>query len=1179
MRGVSPSPLRHGLLRLLAGLSALAIAPSADVSAQQSRSVDGPEDELSVRLPVRLTAGSEDHLMGVADADRHALYFIGDEHGTNEIFVQSPLSAGPRRLFDALGDHAFPRISPDGCRLAYISYVRDATGDACVRDLPEGSERCLTDADTAELEVIWLDHGTELGVLSRSALHSGFTLTRHPVDGGASRELLERDMIGLARSPDGAYLAYVAIEPRRSNVGVTFASRVGQGLRVQRMGANGPDGSSIVFAPELPGLSGFPAFSLDGRYLYFSQYLNDTNRDGIIDGGDNSVIVRVGFDPSRSDPFEGQRIEQLTSSRWNCHYPSPTADALLMTCSHGGSLDIYSLPLDGVVPSDWTVERLRAELGVSRDLWAKLLIASRLSSHLSAGDGRFAVEQEIVWLHLGLREYESAIYYADRIVAESGPDSARARWARLFAELAKHRRADLALARGQLSRAYVESERRRLDDVRRISTQADGSSTPTEADLAALGRWVASEILDDLGEKTEALAELRAVDVGSLHDRFVLHLAGERAAALYGALADRTAVLAMQASLASHPAFTLGERLGHASDYVDELLRGRGAAARAAAIATARTAAADGSELALLLDVESALAVLTDADQEDVRARIFALYTAETDRERKRAIALRTVRAASRRGNEFLQYQFATTWASSVAPDDPQRRYAEELYRAIVVERAYGELDQGEIREAAGYFFQASRNAESLDAHIGFIEARARQGNEDLRAFYDQRFARTPDDPGYLFARAYLDARDLASITDPERHAATVRAIVERLERVDAAWPRRVEVHHLFGYALHRAAMVGRSREDAGAANNHYLLALDLADDRPRARAAILSSVGMLQASLGNHRRALEHFERRAHLPFVTTISELSFELARSRSHFHAREPGRARECAERALALVDRDPALARYRPLVLDRLAFASHEDGAYDAAARRYEELLGLLRGDEDAPINRLKAELGLASSSLYAGHADAAVASLDRADAVLAAHPDLAARGEPSLTERYVYDRDHYAALLAGLRAEAEIALGHADRAAAALAIRARSLEAFYERSESDDDLAALAQLRLRQAEVERMRGDLGAAQRFAEDGLAKSALFNERTGSGVTQQSLGLLALYAELHLFAGIPRQELHRDVEAELRAAYEFMVRFPSPRWTSARIRSEIYLSLLGSEASETQPPRGNRP
>jgi tetratricopeptide (TPR) repeat protein len=304
-------------------------------------------------------------------------------------------------------------------------------------------------------------------------------------------------------------------------------------------------------------------------------------------------------------------------------------------------------------------------------------------------------------------------------------------------------------------------------------------------------------------------------------------------------------------------------------------------------------------------------------------------------------------------------------------------------------------------------------------------------------------------------------------------------------------------------------------------------------------------------------------------LPFVTPQSELAFHLARSRSYFHAREPVPARESAELALHMVEANAALARFHAPALDRLAFAHLAASEYTKAAARYDELLRTLTGADDTPINRIKALLGQTSANLSAGQAKLALSAIERAEALLIGHPELAARGPSSLVEHYVYGHDRYAALFAGYRAEALLALGRTPEAAQALATRAHQLDAFFLESKSDDDLLALAQTLLRQAEVERARGNTPDAQRFVEDGLARNADFNQRTGSGVTETGLGLLREYAALHLFAGVPRQALHRDLMAELTAAYDFMTRYPSPQWRDDRTRFELYLTMLQSRAA----------
>lgn len=1188
-------PGARALARGLALLMGLALgAPLA--RAQQ----DGLEDELAVRMPARLTAGQNNHLMASYAESSDSLYFIGDELGTTEILVQSPPSAAPTRVFDALGDHAFPRVSPDGQRIAYLSFVHDSMGDVCVRDVPSGSERCITNEETAELEVIWLDEGSQLGVLSRRDLHSGFVFEAISARGGAPSRLLERDMIGLARSRDGEYLAYVAVEARRAEIGVSFASRVGRGLHVMRIPGRSGAAREAVFVPDLPGVSGFPAFSSDGRHLYFSQYLNDTNRDGVIDGRDNSVIARVGFDASRSDPFAGQTAEQLTSSRWNCHYPAPTDTRLLMTCSHGGSLDIYALPLDGVVPAAWDVERLRAELHVARDRWSQLLVASRLLAVLPDGSARQGALQEVVALHLDLREYESANYYAERLVSHAGAESPMAAWAQLMDALARHRREDLALARGQLSRAYVESEQARLADVRALcvpSTAAQPAAPvqgagPTMDDICALSTLVASELLDDLGDKAEALAALQRVGrelVGRVRDPHTLRLHGALAAKLYGHLGDRDARIAVQSTLAGNAALPVQDRIIQALDVVTELTRGRERTAADAALEAVRATAAEGGELRLMLDVELALRGLlapieanlaetelsddaarsaaTRAVEETARERIFGLYTADRDVDRRRAIALRTVQFASRHGSEYLQYQFATTWASGVRPEAPERRYAEELYRAIVLERAYGELYEQDLREASGYFFQASRNAGMFDAHVGFIEARAAQG-EDLRATYDERFASTPDDPSYLFGMAYMDARELPGIARDEagneRFAQRVQSTLARLRRVDAAFPRDVTVHHLWGYVHHEQARRERSRIAAAEANHHYLLALDLANARPRARAALLQALGTLQASLGNHRLAVSHFERRARLPFMRPEAELAFHVALARSLFHARRQPEAVASAQAALRFLDAHPELASHRALVLDLLAFQLARNDQHAEAATRYEQLLEALTAGDDTPVNRLKALIGLSAARLSLREYAPALAAVDQGQEVLRQHGTIQTRPEGSLLDRYVYGPQRYEALLAGLRAEALVGLGRNAEAERSLARRDQLLTGFFDESDSEDDLLPLAQVSLRRAIVARAEGESERALEHALAGWRRVALFNERTGSVVTDVSQGLLVQLAELVLFDGIPRASLTIDLQAQLTEAYAFMTRFPSPRWRRDRLRLELYLTLL---------------
>ena len=50
---------------------------------------------------------------------------------------------GAKLAFDEGADVTWPRLSPDGKRILYISFRDDAAGQLCVRDLPDKHRRCL----------------------------------------------------------------------------------------------------------------------------------------------------------------------------------------------------------------------------------------------------------------------------------------------------------------------------------------------------------------------------------------------------------------------------------------------------------------------------------------------------------------------------------------------------------------------------------------------------------------------------------------------------------------------------------------------------------------------------------------------------------------------------------------------------------------------------------------------------------------------------------------------------------------------------------------------------------------------------------------------------------------------------------------------------------------------------
>ncbi len=1128
----------------------------------------GQTQERALRVPVRLTAGSSNQLMGVLSPNEQALYFISDRNATAEVFCQDPVDSGPRLLFESNADVSWPRLSPDGKWLAYISYKSDAAGDLCVMDLKLKEHRCLTGLDSSELQLLWMGN-QRLAALVRPDLHADYELrVFDPSKKGPGQSVLARNMLGPALAADGKWLAYVPVVPTAKQVGVSFSSRSTQGLGFWRLGESS---QAVAYQPDLPGLTGFPAFSLDGRYLYFSQYLNDTNRDGVIDGDDNSILFRIPFQAGAKNPVAKAFPEQLTSAQWNCRYPRPSARWLVSTCSHQGSLDIYRLPLDGAVPSSWKPKRIRAELHSARNHWTRLLLLARLLTVEKRPSQDIEVLRNMVAAHIELGEYESALYYCDQIVRLAGKQHATAgTWAQVMRKLAEHRREDIALTHGQLSDRYIQSESKRAQATEELFDKL----TPQ---VQALAQLVVSEIQNDIGRKREASESFQRVHPGALSDPLVLKLFADRGTIIYEQTGDREALLSLYAGLADHPALSVLDHMRYAKHFVRELGRGMLIADRPALLADRISNTKADSELGIMLRVTALLSSLNQENQDQVRREIFGIYKKHKDTDRRRAIVLETIKTAARLGNEYLQYQFATSWASMLKRAEPERKYAEALYQQIVLERAYTELSKKQIKGARGHFYATTLRTDSAEAHIGFIEAWLQEGRGDVVPTYTKRYAKEPNHPMWAFVQAYLIARALPT-TDPlPVFANQVSAAIKLLKQASAAYPRSTEVHHLWGYLLHQRFLRSHDKQDASSANSHYLLALDLARTNPRYRAALLQQTGLLQASLGNHRIALKHFAQRQRLPQVRPEAELNLKLAMARSHFHIDEIEQALRLGKNALAMTrGSHQQLAVYQPLVMDRLAFYRQSAGDPAGALELYRQVLALVdaadAGDIGIPINRLKARLGIVSSALALKDYVLAIKRISEIDGILASsdllRPEIPA-GQRSILDQYHFDQPDYQILSAGLLAQAQRARKDYPGATTAMQHRYDLLHTRFKDTDSDETLLELARASHHLGEYAYRLGKLDQARVHLERGLTQANTYNQRTGSSVNPVGLRLLQAYAELHLYGHLDLGRFTLDLKKELALSYQFICEHPSPNWQADRFVFGIYLAML--KLSET--------
>ncbi|MCA2980747.1 MAG: PD40 domain-containing protein, partial [Myxococcaceae bacterium] len=738
-----------------------------------------------------LTSGSSDQFFGQLHPDGRRLVFASNVNGTVEVFAQAVGAGAPELLFDEQGDVSQPRLSPDGSALLYLSYRDDAFGDACLFELASGRRRCLP-VDGAALHAFWFPGGADVGVVRRLELGGAHQLVRLPRGATRAAEatvLLDGAFAHPVASADGRWLALVELAPALDG-GAPALLRATPGLVLVSL----DDGRRLVFSPRLSGASAHPAFAPDGRFLYFTQFPDDSNADGVTDGNDNGVLARVPFDGTRLVPAQGDEVEVLTSLRSNCQYPMPATTQLVATCSRRGSLQVVSLPLEGQVPASFDAARLDDEAAAARHRHEHRLLQERRLEREREPDRRVALERRLAMASLELGAYDSAEFDLGLMRQDAGVDSDEATWAQVATELVQHRRDEARLSFGKLSDDFITSERAR---ARRLEAW-ERHARPT---VRRLARLVRAEVLRVLGQKAAALALFTSLDVEAEEDPDVVLLWGRLAERMLREAGDRDAWAKANLRVSKHPALSERERLVHARRFVDAVTAGRGRAARLEAVAVASSWSQDASGARLLLDVERAL---DEAAQATQAAALEAAWARATSFEQGRMVAMTIVERAAHDDLQAVLDVFARRWLDEVPAAHAERKYAEALFAEVNLERAYWFLQQERHAEAAALFLTIARRTRSLEAVSGFVEASAREGAgaADVTAALARALGRDAALEGY--AEAVALGRALPGL-DGEAFTRALGRARAALQAGAEVLTRSPEYHHLLGFLAHEA--------------------------------------------------------------------------------------------------------------------------------------------------------------------------------------------------------------------------------------------------------------------------------------------------------------------------------------------------------------------------------------
>src|SRR5260370_42155205 len=181
-----------------------------------ARAQDDGQD--GIHAPLRLTAGSADELLGQFGPDDRTLYFVSTAEASSSIYAIDVHEGRSRQLFDDGADAKWPRASPDGRTLLYISYRDQPTGQLCIRKLPSTEGRaCL--ALPGAIQAEWIDN-SRIVFVDRATLQGNLQLLEVTVGAElTAKVLVPRDATTPPASPDGRWLVYVPIVRQVPQVG------------------------------------------------------------------------------------------------------------------------------------------------------------------------------------------------------------------------------------------------------------------------------------------------------------------------------------------------------------------------------------------------------------------------------------------------------------------------------------------------------------------------------------------------------------------------------------------------------------------------------------------------------------------------------------------------------------------------------------------------------------------------------------------------------------------------------------------------------------------------------------------------------------------------------------------------------------------------------------------------
>jgi hypothetical protein len=999
--------MKHSRTLYLAKVLLIGLPLVAQASQGDSTLISRQKTDWHRLIPLKkLTVGPDDQYFAAPSPNGNSLVFSHKADLVARLRIQDLASGDVQDLLPQGADSQEAVFHPDG-RLAFNYFRWSARGDICwtpdaikgAKQLKESEIRCLKrsfeNTRSSRSNPFWAGQN-ELGYLERdfdsqdskkgkAASGEGITakVIVENISTGARRVLRQGKLWTPFMRPGGRFLVF-----NQWVDGSDTRKMVLKDLRGEY--------GEIVVKLSLPGISGFPILSQDEQYLYFSHFINDTNADHSIDGSDNAVVFRIPIAKLLADKAQaGVFPEQLTSVETSCSFPVPN-DSLYLTCAFEGSLDIYQVPLSGVVPSNWNGSAIKNAIDTVRSYQDRILL-NNVRKYRFEGSGDFAIgglDETLLGDHLLAGDLLAGKFYVEKLKQNlvKKPETQQAEIG-VLSGLEIY--LDAQLLKAQLPTEELTAEfKQNIQKLEKNAQNLKGASAFSEVLRAYLRFSVgdkksAAQILGRLhfarNEKPAVriiyfdLAE-KLIGSQSVRDQLELTAKLYREQILREGLSDQAKIyygfrfLEKAAAIVKTQAQTFGQTL-EKNEHAERIR---------IIEKTAVDLPAPVSDL-----LKSEVAVLKIIDAPDTAAKYKAypaldkfFISSRGNYFQRRALYVRAVTNFAE-SSDFVFLGFVgDNWLKYTDRQDTEYAFAREFFLESSYDRAYDDLAAGKLELAANYFYQAASTADDLEAHYGYITTRIRMNQRsvvDTRYKYATAHQLIGDNIKFVDAVLALADDDQEKNEKPLSTKQLDRAIGLLNSMIDE---RDSAMRYLvLGYCyLEKFLRLSDGVEiDNGLfedAHRALMLAYDLGKDRDRIKASAMVNLGILHERAQNFGLAGRFLELRKRLGFVSEKDQERVEWLYAR----ALEFTHQHSAAVKELSEVPKDLQTVP----VVERRAFNLVLANEFNLAAESYGQLEVNQQGEfAKFSANSAKLHMMFGYSLLKAGKSADAAKNLRRA----------------------------------------------------------------------------------------------------------------------------------------------------------------------------------------------------